>query len=435
MASRVLVIDDGELSRIRGFLDGFGIDLEHLSGKVIHEDLDGCYDLVIATVKQTLSFEGVVDFATLPGKPVWIAVHAQDFLPLRVRLQRMGVQYLVQSSVGSEALRLLLVHCLYQGPERREGMRLPVGMPVACRSQAGEGFRADLLDLTRDGCRLLADCECGLDTSIAVDLPAKLAGGAKLELSGRVSRVEPHPGTPRTRVTLEFCDLGVESAELLDAILQGKIIGTVVTRLGADLSEETASTTIPASKQERLSADSESQSQSESESEFESQSELESQSQFESQSQLELALPLESESAQEVAPEYPHKRTNLRTPYMRKVTALHGGSQSVILGRDLSIAGMRAEHIPDLAVGTELELAIYGGAGAEPVLVKAVVARDDGELGTVFHFAGMPEWDRPRLEAIVNAGSEIRSLSGDSDGDKVVVAHARERVTSLRRRR
>jgi hypothetical protein len=417
MASRVLVIDDGELSRIRGFLDGFGIDLEHLSGKVIQEDLDGCYDLVIATVKQTLSFEGAVDFAALPGKPVWIAVHAQDFLPLRVRLQRMGVQYLVQSSVGSEALRLLLVHCLYQGPERREGMRLPVGMPVACRSQAGEGFRADLLDLTRDGCRLLADCVCGLDTSIAVDLPAKLAGGAKLELSGRVSRVEPHPGTPRTRVTLEFCDLGVESAELLDAILQGKIIGTVVTRLGADLSEETASTTIPASKQERLSADSESQSQSQSE------------------SQLELALPLESESAQEVAPEYPHKRTNLRTPYMRKVTALHAGSQSVILGRDLSIAGMRAEHIPDLAVGTELELAIYGGAGAEPVLVKAVVARDDGELGTVFHFAGMPEWERPRLEAIVNAGSEIRSLSGDSDGDKVVVAHARERVTSLRRRR
>ena len=105
MASRVLVIDDGELSRIRGFLDGFGIDLEHLSGKVLHEDLDGCFDLVIATVKQTLSFEGIVDFATLPGKPIWIAVHAQDFLPLRVRLQRMGVQYLVQSSVGSEAWR------------------------------------------------------------------------------------------------------------------------------------------------------------------------------------------------------------------------------------------------------------------------------------------------------------------------------------------
>jgi len=411
MASRVLVIDDGELSRIRGFLDGYGIDLEHLSGKVIHEDLDGCFDLVIATVKQTLSFEGVVDFAALPGKPVWIAVHAQDFLPLRVRLQRMGVQYLVQSSVGSEALRLLLVHSLYQGPERRDGMRLPVGMPVACRSEVGGGFPADLLDLTRDGCRLLADCELELSAGVSLELPSKLAGGAKLELSGRVSRVEPHPGTPRTRVTVEFCDLGVEASELLDAILQGKIIGTVVTRLGADLSEETASTTIPAS-QKRAST-----------------------SEPAAESELELALSPEPASAPETPTEYPHKRTNLRTPYARKVTALHGGGQTVILGRDLSIAGMRAERISELAVGTELELAIYGGAGAEPVLVKAVVARDDGELGTVFHFSGMAEWERPRLEAIVNAGSEIRSLSGDAADDRVVVASARERVTSLPRRR
>ncbi len=397
--SRVLVIDDGELSRIRGFLDGFGIELQHLRGNVIHEDLDGSFDLVIASVKQTLTFEGSVDFATLPGKPVWIAVHAQDFLPLRVRLQRMGVQYLVQSSVGSEALRLLLAHALYQGLEKRNGMRLPVGMPVACHSEAGDGFRADLLDLTGDGCRLLADCELELGSGVSLDLPARLAGGEKLELSGRVSRVEPHPGTPRTRVTIEFCELGAESIELLEAILQGKIIGTVVTRLGEDLSEETASTRIPASSREQP-----------------------------------ISEP-ELEPVPETPPEYPHKRGNLRTPYLRQVTALCGGGESVILGRDLSIAGMRAERIPELPVGTELELAIYGGAGAEPVLVKAVVARDDGELGTVFHFMEMAEWERPRLEAIVNAGSEIQSLSGDAAGDRVVVTHARERVTSLRRRR
>ena len=403
MASRprVLVIDDGELSRIRGFLDGFGVELQHLRGHVIREDLEGPFDLVIASVKQTLAFEDSVDVATLSGKPIWIAVHAQDFLPLRVRLQRMGVQYLVQSSVGSEALRLLLVHSLYQGPERRDGMRLPVGRPVACRSEAGEGFRSDLLDLNRDGCRLLADRELELDSGVSLELPARLAGGVKLELSGRVSRVEPHPGTPRTRVTIAFCELGAESVALLDAILQGKIIGTVVTRLGEELSEETASTTIPAAEREQSLREPEP----------------------------------EPASAAPAQPEYPHKRWNLRTPYSREVTALLGGSQSVILGRDLSVAGMRAERIPELAVGTELELAIYGTAGAEPVLVKAVVARDDGDLGTVFHFTGMPEWERPRLETIVNAESEIRSLSGDAAGDPVVVTRARERVTSLPRRR
>jgi len=398
---RVLVIDDGELSRIRGFLSGYGVELQHLRGNVILEDLEGSFDLVIATVKQTLEFEGSVDLASLPGKPVWIAVHAQDFLPLRVRLRRMGVQYLVQSSVGSEALRLLLAHSLYQGPERRDGTRLPVGVPVACRSEAGEGFRADLLDLTRGGCRLLVDAEFGLGTGVSFDLPARLAGGEKCELSGRVARIEPHPGTPRTRVTIEFREIGVELLELLDSILQGKIIGTVVTRLGEDLSEETASTTIPASNREAPIGESESR-----------------------------VAP-----TPEAPPEYPHKRTNLRTPYMRKVTALHGDSQFVILGRDLSIAGMRAVQIPGLPVGMELELAIYGAAGAEPVLVKAVVARDDGDLGTVFHFTEMAEWELPRLEAIVNAGSEIRSLSGDAAGDRVVVTRVRERVTSLPRRR
>jgi hypothetical protein len=401
------VIDDGELSRILGFLDGFGIELHHLRGNVIREDLEGSFDLVIANVKQTLAFEDSVDLATLPGKPIWIAVHAQDFLPLRVRLKRMGVQYLVQSSVGSEALHLLLEYSLYQGPEQRDGMRLPVGMPVACRSEAGEGFGAELLDLNRDGCRLLADAELELTSGVSLDLPAKLAGGEKLGLSGRVSRVEPHPGTPRMRVTIEFCELGAEPIALLDAILQGKIIGTVVTRLGEELSEETASTTIPAGNQEGSIREPEPESASES----------------------------EPEPAPAAQPEFPHPRTNPRAPYAREVTALLAGGQLVILGRDLSIEGMRAEPIPEFSVGTELELAIYGRAGAEPVLVKAVVARDDGELGTVFHFTEMPEWERPRLEAIVNAGSEIQSLSGDAAGDQIVVARARERVTSLPRRR
>lgn len=396
---RVLVIDDGELSRIRGFLDGFGIEVQHLQGEVAREDLEGSFDLVVASVKQTLSFEDSVDLGTLPGKPVWIAVHAQDFLPLRVRLQRMGVQFLVQSSVGSEALRLLLVHSLYQGPERRAEMRLPVGMPISCRSEAGEGFRADLLDLTRQGCRLLVDLDLAPNSCVSLTLPAQLAGGEKIDLSGRVWRVEPHPGTPRTCVSIGFGDLGAEPTGLLDAILQGKIIGTVVTRLGEELSEETAATSIPASQRAQP------------------------------------AREPEPESAAAGQPEYPHKRTNLRTPYSRGVTALLAGNQSVILGRDLSIAGMRAERIPELRVGTELELAIYGGSGAEPVLLKAVVARDDGEAGTVFHFTGMPEWERPRLEAIVNAGADIRSLTGKAASDRVVVACARERVTSPRRHR
>ena len=125
----MLVIDDGELARIRGLVGGFGADLTHLRGPVHPEDVAGPFDLVIATVRRILDLEGSLDLSSVPGKPVWIAVHSQDFLPLRVRLQKMGVRFLVQSSVGSEPLRLLLVHALYRGPELRDALRLPVGMP------------------------------------------------------------------------------------------------------------------------------------------------------------------------------------------------------------------------------------------------------------------------------------------------------------------
>jgi len=394
---RVLVIDDGELARIRGFLADFGIEAQHLRGEVFREDLEGPFDLVIASVKRTLAFEDSVELSSLPGKPVWIAVHAQDFLPLRVRLQRMGVQYLVQSSVGSEALRLLLLHSLYRGPERRAGVRLPVGMPVAGLSEAGEGFRAELLDLTRGGCRLLVDREFDAGIRVDIEVPSKLAGGESLVLPGVVVRTEPHPGRERNRLAIEFRDLEPESVALIEAILEGKIIGTVVTRLAEPLARDAAAP--PASRGSEESCDPETTPGTEGE------------------------------------PEYPHTRHGRRRVYERNVTALLSDGPQVILGRDLSIGGMRSEPLPDLPVGTELELAIYGSSGAEPVLVKAVVARDDGELGTVFHFTETQDWERPRLEAIVNAGAEIRSLSEPDDGDRVVVARAAEDVTRPRRRR
>jgi hypothetical protein len=421
---RVLVLDDGELSRIRGFLAGYGISLKHLRGDVEREDLEGPYDLVIASVKRTIALEDVVDLASLPGKPVWIAVHAQDFLPLRIRLRRMGVRYLVQSSVGSEALRLLLVHSLYQGAERRDTLRLPVGVPVTGRTTSGEEFRAELLDLARSGCRLFAEAELALDAGVVVDLPAKLAGGQEVALPGRVSRIEPHPGTPRLLATIEFSDLGAEAVELLEAILAGRVIGTVVTRLGDELGSDAAPLTIPASAQRDGGV---------------GDAPSPASGAFESMTTPAGPTPRESAVAPTPAlnapPRYPHERTNRRAPYSRKVTALLAGGTQVILGRDLSIAGMRAEPLPEFALGTELELAIYGASGAEPVLVKAIVARDDGELGTVFRFTGMPDWERPRLEDIVGSISKIQSLAEGEPVDTVVVTGLLESGSPSPRRR
>jgi hypothetical protein len=411
--SKVLLLDDGDLFRIERMLKDFEVELEHLRGDVIREDLEGSPDVVIATVKRILALEGSVDLPGLPGKPVWIAVHNQVFLPLRVRLRKLGVHFLVQSSVGSEALRLLLGHAVYRGSEKRDQLRLPVGSPVKYRDAADNTFGAELLDLARDGCRLLSDHSPEPGSALSVRLPSKLAGGEELPLPGRIVRTQPHAGSGKSMVTVAFDEIPEEAVEPLNAILEGKVIGTVVTRLGEDLSEETASTTIPGRE--------------------ESEPALELASEPAPAIVPETAVDFGPEPApeSEERPDHPpHERRNRRVVYTRNVTALLGGGEHTILGRDLSIAGMRSEPLPEFPVGTELELAIYGPKGAEPVLVQAVVSRDDGDLGTVFRFKSMVRGDYPRLEAIIAKKPEIRWLADGEDGEEyqpVVVSRTRIR--------
>jgi hypothetical protein len=289
------------------------------------------------------------------------------------------------------------MHSVYMGNERREEPRLPVGSPVECRDAGGNAFAAELLDIACDGCRLLATQPLRPETLLSVGLPSKLAGGEELSLPGRIVRIEPHAGSDRDLVTVAFGELSDAARELLNAILEGKVIGTVVTRLGEDLSEQTALTSMVERPEPEPAREAAPEGVSERD--------------------LETLVP--------EGPPPGKERHNRRVVYNRRVTALLGGGEYVILGRDLSIAGMRSEPLPEFPVGTELELAIYGSSGAEPVLVQAVVSRDDGPLGTVFHFESITPGERKRLEAIIARGPEICWLPDGEDGEQVVLAETR----------
>jgi hypothetical protein len=265
------------------------------------------------------------------------------------------------------------MHVLHQGPDKRHAPRLPVGSAISYSDGEGGPFRAELLDLTREGCRLISARSMDPGEALLLEFPSKLASGEDLSLPGRVLRSDPVDDPNRKLVTVAFDDIESGPLTLLDAILEGKVIGTVVTRLGEGLSEETASLTIPSTAAERAE---------------------------------------KPPQARSTPPDATRRtRRNRRVEYTRVVTVLLGGGEYTVPGSDLSIAGMRVEPIPELTVGTELELAIYGSSGAEPVLVQAVVARDDGPRGIVFRFKSMAAWDRPRIEALIAAMPEIRCLS------------------------
>ena len=83
----------------------------------------------------------------------------------------------------------------------------------------------------------------------------------------------------------------------------------------------------------------------------------------------------------------------------------------MLLGRDLSVGGMRIEYHPRVQVGDLLELAVYASPREEPVVVKARVAHDAGD-GLGITFEGMAADVGARLEKMVARLPSVESLQG-----------------------
>lgn len=353
---RVLLLGDASFSRVHEVLQSFDIELVVLRGDVQLADLEGPYDLIVATVKATAALGEGLQISSLPGKPTWVAIHTQDFLPLRERLRALGAHYLIQSSVSARALRLLIVHTLYRGPERRREARLPVGSAVLCIN-GGDSFDAELLDLTRDGCRVAV--ARGLDASgkICVELPSKLAGGETLTLHGKVLRTEIAPDDSSLFVVVQFDHLPQRLLHRLGQLLAGQTIGCLVTRLGE-----------AASKTARLDG--------------------------------------KEARVQETV----RKRLSRAAPEIRLGVFLPGGVQMAV-GRDLSVRGVRLEPMPDLTKGRSFDLAVYGPAHDAPVLVQSTVSANDGRQGVLLRFEMLAPRERGQLEEIIETSPQIELLS------------------------
>jgi hypothetical protein len=109
------------------------------------------------------------------------------------------------------------------------------------------------------------------------------------------------------------------------------------------------------------------------------------------------------------------RRDTPRHAYDQSVLARADESTHTLLGRDLSVGGMRVGAEQGLELGSQLQLAIYGNAGVPPVIVTAVVTRDDGDSGLGLRFESLPAPAQKRLSKIVEGLEPLQdpgSLTG-----------------------
>lgn len=298
--------------------------------------------------------------------PVRIAIVAEGSDVPQASLRSCGFQYVVQRPVHPFALRFLFAGLLYRGVEKRSSSRLPIGAEVQLR--AGLRRRPALLaELSARGCRLLTTQELEPDTPITIDLPKDLTEGEALSLAGWVLRselLEDGAGGHRFGLGVAFEALDGETIRALRSLLSLQAPGPV---------------TLPPAEAATLSA------------------------------KAKRSGPRRTPPMVFTAPRR----------FEGQVAAMGTQGMRTLIGRNLSTSGMVVEPHPELAVGDEFCLAIFGGPG-ERVVLRARVARALAR-GLELRFQEPPDDERARLEALVRRLPSLLCLEDGGDAPSAAV--------------
>jgi hypothetical protein len=369
LVPQVLIADDGELRDVRRVLDELGIEVA----------APGDAGAERATVLISSARRALASGPRGEGSRIrfHIAVAEKMARSLRRELERTRPDFTLESPVDPEVLRLLVQRALYAGTERRRSGRVLISAPVRCR--VGLASRpATLIDLSERGCRLVAAREVERGRRLRVTLPRQLTGAGRLALAGRVIETEPAGEPGRFSHAIAFDPLDAAARYGLRAVLRRHAEGSGALRPRA--SERAVRT--------------------------------------------ELAPPFAPDPLPPAAA--PARRRSPRGAYRNSVLATGGGSAHVLVGRDLSVGGMRVDRDESLAVGDELKLVLHGVAHRSPVLVRACVARDDGEDGFVLAFRDVSPGARSALERTVSSLPGCEPADGGRSGPNVVVSERLE---------
>lgn len=381
---RAWIVDDGELVQIRELLRELRIPFgEGAPKSELHSDL------LISSPQKAIALES----GKLPRPTCRAHLVIADLISktVRSRLQRSRCDFLIQQPVHPVALRLLVLHVLYEGPERRRRDRTAMDAKVKLK----RGFRSrsgTLIQLSPRGCGVIVDRSYELGDEISLVAPKSVTGGSAVPVPGHIVAQDAHADGGRL-ISIAFSTLSSNHKLAIQSWMEQAIgDGRLSPRTNAPPSEVPAPTaTSPGS-----------------------------------------TPPAVEPSADPIEEIPSDRRRNRRAEYEQRVLASGDGRASALLGRDLSIAGMRVEPDPTLHEGDRLKLVLYGGSGVDPILVRAEVVRNAGDEGIVLHFSSLADDTRNRLAKLVDQLPVLEDLRNDGDGatGRIVVSEVVERERS-----
>jgi hypothetical protein len=400
MAQPVLLLDDGELDDVQQILEEIRAPYARVRGGAIVRNTPPPSSLLISTPRRIEMVSGAKVRAPGDDGPVRIVVVDGDSTTLRARLREIGFDYIVRRPVHPEALRLLLLHCLYSGEERRREPRVAAGFEVSFRAGLLPR-RATLVEISAGGCRLQSSYRLETGKSIRIQIPKAAGASEALSLAGRVLRVDYDAGVgdePVFCAAVAFEEVAGEARRELEWILAERAQGPATLappdsgdELEVDAAESAAAAPVAPGPVEPATAP---------------------------PAGVAVDVRMQSAGGKGAAEQDPsgHSRERRRHPrahYGRKVPAFGTQALRVLLGRDLSARGMRVERFPELEIGDRLHLALYGDPHEEPLLVWATVRRDDGERGMALVFDEPHPLVAEQLEKVVAGLPAVESLHDD----------------------
>jgi hypothetical protein len=367
----VLLLHDGELADVRAMAEAIGAQVvERRGGEAAPE-----WDVLVVSSRYAR------DDLLRGGreKSVRIAVLDRHARSLRSLVRRAGVDLVVRRPVHPTALRLLLLHALYRGPERRS-RRVAVGAGVRFRIGLLRRRAGVLADLSMRGCQILSPQPVRVGQNIVVWIPDAANEGRSFAVRGVVVRTLETPSGERG-FGVDFGKVGKSVAPLLKASVTAHVEGPTVCAPGLDVTQPLLGPPAAAAP-----ADAESSNDP-------GETTANGYRVGGSGRRERVRAPIDFVGGIGGATgDGADRRGAARHSYVgRRVVALDEEAARVLIGRDLSVGGMRVDHAPNLAVGQRLQIAIHVAAGQTPLVVQAEIVRDDGSRGFAMRFVDLDD--------------------------------------------